>query len=58
MAQYLGRDMTLEVAPRYCNTFTAEWKPEYAAKLKQAAGGVVRPEFSMTERSTRAAPIT
>jgi hypothetical protein len=43
--------MTLEVAPRYCNTFTAEWKPEYAAKLKQAAGGVVRPEFSMTERS-------
>jgi predicted dehydrogenase len=51
MAQYLGRDMTLEVGPRYCNTFTAEWKPEYAAKAQQAKGGPVAPEFTMTERS-------
>jgi predicted dehydrogenase len=51
MAQYLGRDMTLEVGPRYCNTFMAEWRPEYTAKLQQARGGAVPPEFSMVEKS-------
>ena len=33
--QYLGRDKTLEVSPRFCRTFPAEWKPgykEYVAK--------------------------
>jgi predicted dehydrogenase len=27
--QFLGRDKTLEVSPRFCRTFEAEWKPEY-----------------------------
>jgi len=33
--QYLGRDKTLEVAPHFCRTFPAEWKPgakEYVEK--------------------------
>ncbi len=33
--QYLGRDKTLEVSPRFCRTFPAEWKPgakEYVEK--------------------------
>jgi predicted dehydrogenase len=38
MAQYLGRDKTLEVAPSFCRTFSAEWKPEQQEKLNQAAG--------------------
>jgi hypothetical protein len=33
MAQYLGRDKTLEVGPRYCNTYIAEWKPEFTGKV-------------------------
>ena len=51
VAQYLGRDMTLEVAPRFCNTYTAEWRPEYAAKVKEAHGGPVPPDFSFNEQS-------
>ena len=58
MAQYLGRDMTLEVSPQFCRTYSAEWKPEYAAKLEEArqkagqAGllpteAVVPPDYSM-----------
>ena len=35
MAQYLGRDLTLEVSPRFCRTFSAEWKPETQEKLKK-----------------------
>ena len=35
--QYLGRDMTLEVSPRFCRTFAPEWKPEYKERLQQAA---------------------
>ena len=42
MAQYLGRDMTLEVGPHYCNTYPAEWK--------QPNSGAV-PEFKMAEKS-------
>jgi predicted dehydrogenase len=49
MAQYLGRDKTLEVGPRYCNTFTAEWKPEYMEKLRQS-GGNVKPDFAFVEK--------
>ena len=41
MAQYLGRDKTLEVGPRYCRTFSAEWKDETAAR---------NPDFSFTEK--------
>jgi predicted dehydrogenase len=47
VAQYLGRDLTLEVAPRFCTTYMAEWKPEYVEKAKKANGGPVPPEFSM-----------
>lgn len=35
--QYLGRDKTLEVSPRFCRTFEAEWKPEFAERRKQTA---------------------
>jgi predicted dehydrogenase len=50
MAQYLGRDKTLEVGPRYCNTYIAEWKPEYMEKLRQAKGAPVPPDFSFREK--------
>ncbi len=36
MAQYLGRDMTLEVSPGFCRTYGAEWKPDYGDKVTQA----------------------
>jgi predicted dehydrogenase len=36
MAQYLGRDMTLEVSPNFCRTYGAEWKPEYSDKRGRA----------------------
>ncbi len=36
VAQFLGRDATLEVSPVFCRTFAAEWKPEFAERLKQA----------------------
>lgn len=35
--QFLGRDGTLEVSPRFCRTFDAEWKPEFAQRQKDAA---------------------
>lgn len=50
MAQYLGRDKTLEVGPRYCNTYIAEWKPEYMERLRKAAGGPVPPDFAFVEK--------
>lgn len=34
--QLLGRDMTMEVGPRKCRTFSPEWKPEYQLKAKKA----------------------
>ncbi|MCW5979195.1 MAG: Gfo/Idh/MocA family oxidoreductase [Bryobacteraceae bacterium] len=40
--QFLGREMTLEVAPGVCRTFAAEWKPDFAARQKQAAEMAVR----------------
>lgn len=40
MAQYLGRDKTLEVGPRYCRTFMAEWKPGFKPE----------PDFSFVEK--------
>jgi predicted dehydrogenase len=36
MAQYLGRDLTLEVSPQFCRTYGAEWKPEYRQKRSEA----------------------
>lgn len=36
MAQYLGRDMTLEVSPNFCRAYGAEWKPEYSDKRGRA----------------------
>ncbi len=43
VAQYLGRDMTLEVSPKFCKTYAAEWKPEYNEKLKAAGAVPCRP---------------
>ena len=36
VTQLLGRDMTLEVSPSFCRTYSAEWKPEHQAKAVQA----------------------
>jgi len=36
VAQYLGRDKTLEVSPAFCRTYTAEWKPEFKERLAAA----------------------
>ncbi|MEK7404558.1 MAG: Gfo/Idh/MocA family oxidoreductase [Acidobacteriota bacterium] len=36
VAQYLGREKTLEVSPAFCRTYDAEWKPEYKEKLAKA----------------------
>jgi hypothetical protein len=58
VAQFLGREMTLEVSPRFCRTYSAEWKPEYRDKTRQlqdkaSQAGlapeeiVVPPEYSM-----------
>ena len=58
VAQFLGREMTLEVSPQFCRTYSAEWKPEYDGKLAQArekavelglnsSEAVVPPEYSM-----------
>ncbi len=48
MAQYLGRDATLEVSPKFCRTFNAEWKPDYSDKLgaarKAAAAALLDPD--------------
>jgi predicted dehydrogenase len=43
VAQYLGRDATLEVSPAFCRTWMAEWKPEFREKLK---AGPIEPEYS------------
>ena len=58
VAQFLGREMTLEVSPRFCRTYSAEWKPEYRDKTRQLQDKalqaglapeeiVVPPEYSM-----------
>jgi predicted dehydrogenase len=60
VAQYLGREMTLEVSPEFCRTYSVEWKADYpnkeadarekAAKLGlQPADSVVPPDYSMKE---------
>jgi predicted dehydrogenase len=42
LAQYLGRDMTLEVSPEFCRTYSPEWKPEYEKKAAQARNAAVK----------------
>lgn len=36
VAQYLGREKTLEVSPAFCRTYIAEWKPEFREKMARA----------------------
>jgi len=59
VAQFLGRDATLEVAPGFCRTYDGEWKPGYEEKLAQArkraadmdlrpTEAVVAPDYSFT----------
>lgn len=58
MAQYLGRDMTLEVSPEFCRTYGPEWKPDYEKKVAKARAAafqtgmnpqdaVVPPDYSL-----------
>jgi predicted dehydrogenase len=43
MAQYLGRDLTMEVSPAFLRTWEAEWKPEFRQKYR--AGATVPPAY-------------
>ncbi len=46
MAQYLGREKTMEVSPSFCRTYIAEWKQEYYDQLgaaRRAAAKAGRP---------------
>jgi hypothetical protein len=36
IAQFLGRDMSLEASPSICRTYAAEWKPEFGATMSAA----------------------
>ncbi len=36
VAQFLGRDMTLEASPSICRTYPGEWKPESRARMSDA----------------------
>jgi len=49
MAQYLGRDGTVEVSPRFCRMYEAEWKPENQQKARERmkTGGVAAPDYVM-----------
>jgi predicted dehydrogenase len=42
VAQYLGRDMTLEVSPNFCRTFSPEWKPDYRKRVSEARQSAVK----------------
>jgi len=39
--QFLGREMTMEVSPRFCRTFAPEWKPAFK-QLRQKANAMAR----------------
>ena len=67
VAQFLGREMTLEVSPQFCRTYSAEWKPEFNGKLAQArekavelglnsSEAVVPPEYSMKKDELQVPP--
>ena len=45
VVQLLGRDGTMETSPTFCRVYGAEWKPDYPAKRKKAAGGEVPPDY-------------
>ena len=47
VAQFLGREATLEVNPNMCRTYGGEWKPEFKEKLAKAKEtcGVVQPDY-------------
>ena len=58
VAQFLGRDLTMEVSPSFCRTYTAEWKTEYAKKVTEARQlaikmgmeydeALIRPEYTL-----------
>lgn len=49
MAQCLGRELTLEVSPNFCRTYTAEWKPEYREKISRARQAAVQAGMDPTE---------
>jgi hypothetical protein len=40
VAQFLGREMTLEVSPRFCRTYSAEWKPSIAMNTATTGQGL------------------
>ena len=42
MAQYLGREKTMEVSPSFCRTYIAEWKQEYYDRLGAARRAAVK----------------
>jgi predicted dehydrogenase len=46
MAQYLGREKTLEVSPNFCRTYIAEWKQEYYDRLGAARRAAVKAGLS------------
>ena len=35
--QFMGRDKTLEVSPRFCRTYEAEWKPDFKDRAAKHA---------------------
>jgi predicted dehydrogenase len=43
MAQYLGRELTMEVSPAFLRTWEAEWKPEFRQKYR--GGATVAPLY-------------
>jgi len=47
VAQYLGREGTVEVSPAFCRFYDAEWKPENQKKIR---------EFLRTRNGPNAAP--
>jgi predicted dehydrogenase len=58
VAQFLGRDVSLEVSPSFCRTYAAEWKPEFIKKVSESRDiaskiglaqedAVILPDYSM-----------
>ena len=52
MAQYLGRDGTVEVSPLFCRYYDADWKPEVQQRirsLRQKTGfnAPIPPDYAM-----------
>jgi predicted dehydrogenase len=49
VAEFMGRDATLEMAPDFCRVYGAEWKPENERKAREArrAGKPVGPDYEL-----------